>query len=254
MILLDRKDSKNQGITQDSRLNEQGNALLWILICVALFAGLSYAVSQNTRGGSTHIMEQKADLAASEILDYGRSIKGVVQQLQINGCDDVEISFEQTFASGYANPNAPTDESCHVFQSNGGNLNYQAPSEDWLDKDFNSTLLTNGRYGKLYFHGGYPVENIGSAEPELTLLINFVEKNLCMTINETLNIQNLSTDAPGDTVDAPTENSEFDGVFGNTITNKIGDDVNGYLTGKTAGCWKNTDNDVYQFYQVLIAR
>ena len=49
-------------------------------------------------------------------------LRRLFNHLQINGCTDSEISFEQAVVSGYSNANSPTDNSCHVFHVNGGGL------------------------------------------------------------------------------------------------------------------------------------
>ena len=128
MSFFEPKTSKNQGI----KAKQRGSAIVWILIMVALFAALTYTMSEGSRTGESQLGDQQAGLAATEILDYGRNIKNAVQQLLINGCSDTEISFENDVVAGYTNANAPTDKSCHVFHPNGGGMRYQGPNEDWL--------------------------------------------------------------------------------------------------------------------------
>ena len=53
---------------QNGRKHEAGNIFFFILLAIALFAALSYAVSSN-RGGSTNIFtEEQSKLAAQEII------------------------------------------------------------------------------------------------------------------------------------------------------------------------------------------
>lgn len=60
------------------RRSERGNILFMILIAVALFAALSYAVTSSSRGGSKGIGEERARLLASRIVQYGTSIEQAV--------------------------------------------------------------------------------------------------------------------------------------------------------------------------------
>jgi len=108
-------------------VRQRGNVLFLILIAVALFAALSYAVTRSSRGGSGNVSEDKLNLAASNILNYGASIKTAIMRIKITGgCADEQISFETPVHwYNYANPNAPLDKRCHVFHPSGGNLNYQ---------------------------------------------------------------------------------------------------------------------------------
>ena len=95
--------------------SERGNALLYILIAVALIAALSYVVSRGQRGNTSTLTDQQARLAAQEIIDYGNDLANAVQKLRLRGCTDTQVSFENNIVTEYTNPNAPADKSCHVF-------------------------------------------------------------------------------------------------------------------------------------------
>jgi len=98
-----------------------GNALFLILIAVALFAALSYAVTQSGRGsGGIEREQQMIDQAVSE--QCTASVNYGVNKLKlINGCDASEISYELADGSN-ANPSAPVDKSCHIFDPNGAGV------------------------------------------------------------------------------------------------------------------------------------
>ena len=88
---------------------------------MALFAALSYAVTQSGRdGGNIDREQQELNLAVNEqcigLVEYGEN------QLKIfNNCADDQISYELP-SGGNPNPLAPSDRSCHVFDDAGAGI------------------------------------------------------------------------------------------------------------------------------------
>lgn len=110
-------------------MHQKGNILFLILIAVALFAALSYAVTGSSRNSGSSIQRDKAKLIASHFLQYGAQLENAVNRLMlINGCSDKQLSFERSPFDGsdgaFYNANAPSDYRCHVFHVNGGNQKY----------------------------------------------------------------------------------------------------------------------------------
>lgn len=98
-----------------------GNALFLILIALALFGALSYAVTQSSRGGGDISREQALlDDAQAEqctaLVEYG------INKIKLlNGCVLDQFSYELPDGSN-ANSDAPSDERCHIFRDNGGGV------------------------------------------------------------------------------------------------------------------------------------
>lgn len=64
--------------------SNSGNVLFLILIAVALFAALSYAVTSSSRGGGIDAKKDSSELIASEIMNYVSSLEQAVTRLR--GC------------------------------------------------------------------------------------------------------------------------------------------------------------------------
>lgn len=64
--------------------SEKGNALFLILIAVALFGALSYAVTQSGRGSGT-IDRETDPLIVAELLDYGAFVRTAITRMILTG-------------------------------------------------------------------------------------------------------------------------------------------------------------------------
>ena len=166
------------------RTNQRGIVIGPILFVVAILAVLAAAIAaaSGSFNGDTSAISAKAQAAA--ILEYADSVKMGVDRVIAKGCTDTQISFENPIVSGYTNPNAPSDKSCHVFDVNGGGLRFSTLSASDLEKA--------GAGGNPYFifEGGLQVRGLGKSNPpygvdgvEITASLEIDSKKLCETIN-----------------------------------------------------------------------
>ena len=79
---------------------ESGNALFLILIAVALFAALSYAITNSGRGGG-NITKEKADIIAAQMVSVIGSIQSRISRLELaEGYDQVHFNDSAPNESG----------------------------------------------------------------------------------------------------------------------------------------------------------
>lgn len=246
------------------RNKEAGNALLFILLGVVLFASLTFVMSRGFgTEGTSKISDRRAELAASDILAYSKKIENAVNRLRQNNCSESDLNFDTPALTGYDNTNAPADGSCDIFSSEGGRVSYQAPQKDWNDSAFDPSPF----YNEWAFIGSSSVYDVGTVKGscnsasnrnacvELFLLLPYVKKELCMKLNDKLGIPNTGDDAPRD---AGLNAVKFTGTFSYTpyeLGNEAGTSVN--LRGKNSGCYsvkRGTGEIVHHYYQVLLAR
>ncbi|MBL4588780.1 MAG: hypothetical protein JKY11_01710, partial [Alphaproteobacteria bacterium] len=145
--------------------------LVIILIVVALMGALAFTFTRNSGGAKPLLTEGQSKIAANQILKYAKSVENAVKQLQlINQCSESEISFENTTVSGYTNATAPSDNSCHVFDINGGGLAYQT-----FEKFTPYVAFSKGN-------------NIsGTGNDDIVFHLIDIDKTLCKTLNDTVN-------------------------------------------------------------------
>lgn len=227
--------------------SQNGNVLFYILIAVALLAALSFAISQGGRGNINTIGEERARLLAAEIIEYSSNIKNAVTQLKLRGCADNELSFENNFAGGYENTNAPGDNSCNIFNPAGGGIVYRETDESVLDTSFSA----DGFYQQKVFLGGFRVVDQGSDETELLLYMPFITDQICSALNEELGIiLPTQTDIFGGGGGGGTFNGESDD-FNPQSTPDLGDEATN-IQGKTAFCINFSGSNHY--FNILLAR
>lgn len=239
--------------------HQSGNVLFYIMIAVALLAALSYAVSQNFRGGAGNIDKETAGLYASEIIEYGNVLSQSVSQIRLRGYKDTEISFENNIVGGYANANCMEDE-CKIFHISGGGISYKSSSSDWLDSANSSSY----GYGAVYMHGNTSAVEVGLSADDLIMFVPYIKKAVCVEANRSLGIVPTTLDVPVELSGPFADGVKFTGSYGGAFDRKVsGDATTGDTTilyGRSAGCTEgsgtasNPASGTYHYYQVLIAR
>lgn len=163
----------------------KGNVLFIILIAVALFAALSYAVSSSFRGGTGNITDEKARVAAGEIL---RSMDEISQGFHFlwtqRECSMDDISFEHPATS-------PHD--CDIFHPDGAAISYP---DNVLEYQQESPPPTHAGVFKFvdpawWVSGGqagdYFVVGLGTTAQELMIRLNYADETICKNINKLVN-------------------------------------------------------------------
>ena len=249
------------------RNSENGNILILILVAVILFGALSYTVASMLRSGNAELIgEQQASILADDILNYARQVRQAVQAIRIsNGCEDEDISFENSTVSGYEHTPV-ADDACKVFHTDGGGLSYLEPNADFLDPSFSA----EPRYGEWYIPTTGCVIGVGTgqsaangdcsnaaSEVELTLFLPYIKRVICDSINEKVG----GAVTPGGDPEQE-RNSTFGGAhppFIGTFDFASGIDQLQFV-GLTSGCYEGFSNtsrppeDSYTFYLVLRVR
>ena len=240
------------------KINQSGNVLFLILIAVALFAALSYAVTQSSRSGGSNADKEKTDLQLNVIADYASDLRVAVTRIMAAGCSDQMInttspSWSQPWP--YTNERAPADESCNIFSPKGGGVVWQKPAQ--LSRDTGAI--------EYVISGSMNVSNVGTGQNEM-LFFAQVPRQACLDVNTKLGISNPSGNPPydsfGNSLGPPCPNYM---CFGDGTHNSpdmyyvIAGDVAGASTtaelrGRTEGCFHNTNGNKYYYYSVLLAR
>lgn len=223
--------------------NESGNAMWFILIAIALLAALTVAItrSSDTTEQSGDIERQRIE--GSDIMRYAASIQQAVEQMRLRGLSENEISFENSFVSGYPNARC-VGNGCKIFHVEGGGITYQsagsnASASPWLFTGANSVVGV----------GENGTGETSSEDNELLVILPGVSQGLCGRINTEMGIAGIPVD---------TANANVGTLYTGTFPNgRVIENMGGKKTGCFEGDLDENDNDIsgkYYFYHTLIQR
>lgn len=231
-------------------MNRQGgSALIYIFVGIALFAALSYAVSQNNRSASNVGKDEKSSVQVSDYLTFANSIATTIKILKTQGCSDTQLNM-QSPTNGYVNSTAPADKSCNVFDKAGGGLLDNKAPPGWF---ISNPVLSTSMYNSGYCIRGVGTGAAGTCLPEnaeLLLLTPSVTNDLCVSFNKAMDFNPPSYEP----VDFSLYFVNFTGTYGGAVPPEISAPV---FIGKKMGCIKQTGpliTGTYWIFYTLLAR
>ncbi len=237
---------------------QKGNVLFLILIAVALFAALSYAVTQSSRTGGDSARETNI-LNAAQLTQYPTSVRTAVLRLIIDGFQDTGLQFNNPASA------VGTDEPFEVFATIGGGAVFQNAPREMME--------VNGvnEEGRWYFNMDFEVENLGRDVPgsitgnELIAFLPGITESVCTRLNLEAGIINspaalnpeLGTDVVDDDNDGSVQKNIEDvatdySATTSVVINNTAED----FTRQTFGCFHNNNGgaEPYVFYSVILER
>ncbi len=229
------------------RSSERGNVLFLILIAVALFAALSYAVTQSTRSGGGDAGRETTLVNSSTITQYPASIKtAIVRMIVSNGVTVDQLIFDPPSQFGSL---SGTQLAQNVFHPSGGGASYAlAPS----------SVMANNQPGTWRYNAENQIYNIGQDGNPGNDIIAFlpgVSQSICERIHTQLGISTTfvaEAGAAATAVEADDKDYDNAGIPG-TAGPVIGDAGGSALNGQPQGCF--TDGATgYVYYHVLVER
>lgn len=223
--------------------SQSGNVLWFILIAVALLGLLTMVLSRSGTTVDQSGNVEQTRIKAGEVLRYAKGLELALDQLRLNGCSENELSFENNTDPNYTNPNAPADESCHVFSTRGAGQTWR----EFYDQDLNNTSSAT------VFSSAFAIENVGTSRQELIVFMR-VSPSVCAEINRSMDIDDTDPDDISTLGNFEDWNLYFTGDF-STLVYTIADGTDAAeLDGKLAGCLIEPANENYVAFQTLIAR
>lgn len=229
-------------------MSARGNALFLILIAVALFAALSYAVTQSGRGSGSLTRENTA-LEIARIENFASQVQSAITRMKVIGnIPEYLISYEDTFSNSTANASCTTTD-CKLFEQGGGGV----------PKGFSLGAAYQGAAayaGKFWFRN-VTLAGMGDDNTrDFFLLFPNASLALCMAFNTHVGVTNTSGAPPVDDHGGAAGEADYSGNISSQVTladvPRYGESGGSPITGKAAFCVN--DSGAYHIYMLLIAR
>lgn len=233
---------------KEKRKGQSGNVLFLILIAVALFAALSYAVTSSTRTGGNAASGETNLISSAQITQYPASISTAVIRMIISGVSADEIRFNRPKNDEFDDLRTTK---VGVFHPNGGNATYiPAPS----------AVMEDDEPGEWFFNAELEVPDIGLSDEggnEIIAFLPGLRKSICLKINEEYGIGAKIPQLTSSRKSEYTERMYDDGSSDYEIPDDNVPDIDdgaGSFDGQPFGCFKDGTGGDYVYYHVVLER
>ena len=240
--------------------SQKGNVLFLILIAVALFAALGFAVTQTLRNSPKDSQRDSQRIRAAELTQYPTFIGEAVMRLKFRGIEDTDLCFDSPLWGNNDYYHAGCDDDKHkVFLAHGGEVAWTPPAEgansgeNWYITG-QSCVIGVGKSQDVDCNG----DSSGDSE-EIIMFLPNISRALCLEINEKLGIANPGGNPPKASGDLwPAGMPVFAGNFtdGGRI-DSLGSGDADILAGHSFGCVEGGGTPpagTYAYFHVLVRR
>ncbi len=241
--------------TSNERSGERGNVLFLILIAVALFAALSYAVTQSTRSGAGSSDSETGLINSAQLTQYPAGVRTAVVRMIIGGVEVGNLSFNPP--SDFTN--ITNNLSWHVFHPTGGGATFATAPGD---------VMASGAPARWYFNARNQINLIGTtdgtgsptqATADIIAFLPGINQSICNRINQELGINGVPTESGIKYAISENMESKSNGADSPTSPSwpldggTIGGSGAEVLDGQPFGCFRNGTAE-YVYYHVLVER
>ncbi len=231
-----------------AKAGENGNVLFLILIAVALFAALSFAVTMTTRSGDEGTDTEVSKIGSASLVQFAAGMRGAILRMETR-FNQIEFNPPEEFdncTSGF--------KRC-IFHPAGGAASYSMSA---------ASVMAGGVPRPWIFNGANQVKNLGTstggdaALPETAELIAFlpgISEKFCRGLNKDLGITGIPEESgilytsASAMVNPDRSTPTFMAGNGATIGSPTGTNV-AVLDGHVYGCF--SQGGTYVYYHVLI--
>lgn len=224
------------------RSAENGNVLFLILIAVALFAALSYAVSTSSQVSPGGQGNEKGGIQAAQINIFPTVVRSQILRMVVKNIDVTELEFNPPSTFGTI-----SDTDLAVFHPDAGTPYART----------DPAVMANELQGDWYFNMNFEINNIGSSTPgslsgnDIVAFLPGVKQNVCLRVNQENAVDLIPSVSSSSYLSDAMEMMDDSYTPPSTETD-IGDGVLTELSGKSFGCFEEANSSTYIYYFALI--
>lgn len=173
---------KNVYFAHNINKNESGNAFVYVLIAVVLFAAL-YMMLGSMGGGNSKtglVSAEKQKLLASEILSYASQAKNSVDYMLMAGIEPEDITFYTDSDPEFSNDTVPYIYMLHHPQGGGLDIGHLP------EKTKNGDAGESGQATGWYIGKFNNIEWSSSTDHDIVAVAYNITEDICKIINKTL--------------------------------------------------------------------
>tara|TARA_B100001989_G_scaffold252070_1_gene232998 strand:- start:479 stop:1177 length:699 start_codon:yes stop_codon:yes gene_type:complete len=156
------------------RNSQDGNALLYVLIAIVLFAGLGFTLARQSHNqGVSELDDARAELYADQLIAYAAQAQNSIDQMLFSGSEIADLDFTLPSEAGFNT--APYHNK--VYHPTGGGL-IPSSLNDSMKKEASPTPPASWYLGR--FNN---VEWSDSTNPDVMLSAYQITREICEKIN-----------------------------------------------------------------------
>lgn len=213
--------------------HESGNAMIYIIIAIALFGALTLTLSrQGEQADGEDIADEQIAFYVTELSNYPAAMKNAVDQMIMSGSSVTDLDFATPNQASY--DTAPYIHK--VFHPEGGSVTYKP--------NFSSRIERDGAAG-WYVQDGIHVEWTPTASNDVLLSAVHIDEDVCAAINKQIT---------GSTT-IPPVTGELNAHFINDATQTDLDATTCPTCGEYPSlCVSNIGADEFAYFNIITAR
>jgi hypothetical protein len=227
---------------------ERGNALIYVLIAIALFAALSMTLGRQTSTSEANsLSDEKSELYATQLISYAAQAKSVIDQMILSGGNIDTLDFVLPGATDYDTGTAQ-EKIRRVYHPDGGGLIANRLPDDAVAYD--GTDPVPGWYMGRFSN----IEWTKTTGQDVVLVAFGINEKICQRINEKVTG---TTDIPqmGNTIRNLMIDDEYHtGTNTDMMTDPAGSPNCAECDNMSSLCVEDQAGDIFAFYTIVADR